>query len=254
MSMLLPIVALDFDGVICDSARETAVSAWRAGRELWPEWDAAEPPPELVARFLRVRPYLDTGYQAILMMRLLADGLPDREFAERLEEHCRTWLERLGLGRDDLVRAFGRTRDEWIRADLAGWLGCHALYAGVSEALVQARSCVELYIVTTKQERFTRALLAAHGIALPAERLLGLERGRPKEDILSEILAGAGCRPLHFVEDRAETLRRVLAEPRLAAVHLYYAAWGYGTSADLAWARSEPRVRVWSLAEFLKLE
>ena len=113
-------VALDFDGVICDSARETAVSAWRAGRELWPEWASVVPPPEYVARFVRLRPWLETGYQAIVMLRMIADGVADAEFAERLDEHCRECLARLGCDRDELVRRFGRTRDEWIRDDFVG--------------------------------------------------------------------------------------------------------------------------------------
>jgi phosphoglycolate phosphatase-like HAD superfamily hydrolase len=247
------IVALDFDGVICDSARETAVSAWRAGRGLWPEWAAEAPPPEYVARFLRLRPWLETGYQAIVMMRMIADGLPEAEFVERLEEHCRACLARLGCSRDDLVKRFGRTRDEWIGSDFAGWIASHDFYPGVIETLSRERAHLDVYVLTTKQERFARALLESRGLRLPPERLFGFDRGRAKEDILAGLVGGPERPAVHFVEDRAETLRRVLAVPTLAAVRLYYAAWGYGTVADLAWARAERRVRVWGLAEFLEL-
>ena len=62
----MAILALDFDGVLCDSARETAVSAWRAGSGLWPEdMHGAEPPENMIRQFTAVRPYLETGYQAI---------------------------------------------------------------------------------------------------------------------------------------------------------------------------------------------
>jgi FMN phosphatase YigB (HAD superfamily) len=248
------IVALDFDGVLCDSARETAFSAWRAGRELWPDWTTTEPPPEYVARFLQVRPWLETGHQAVTMMRMVADGLADVEFADHLEEHCREYQAQLGCGREDMVTCFGRARDEWIRRDLAGWLGSHDFYPGVTAAVHRARELLDVYVLTTKQERFARALLESQGVYLPEDRLYGLERGRSKEDILDELGRGEGCSEVHFVEDRAETLRRVLAVPSLSAVRLYYAAWGYGTPADLVWAQAEPRVRVWGLAEFLELD
>lgn len=252
MTTAVPVtVALDFDGVICDSARETALSAWRAGRTWWPEWAAAAPSPEQVARFLQVRPWLETGYQAVVMMRMVVDGLADVEFAEHLEEHCRESVARLGCSRDDLVQRFGRARDEWIERDVTGWLASHDFYPGVTAALRRALGRMDVYVLTTKQERFARALLESQGIDLPSDRLFGLESGRPKEDILGELVAGEGQPEVHFVEDRAETLRRVLAVPALAGVHLYYAAWGYGTAADRAWAQAERRVRVWSLAEFM---
>jgi hypothetical protein len=255
MSTLAPtILVLDFDGVICDSARETAVSAWRAGRGLWPEWTAPAPPTAYVTRFLRLRPWLETGYQAIVMMRMIADGMPDAEFAERLDEHCRLCLERLGCRRTDLVQRFGRARDQWIADDVAGWIAYHDFYPGIVAGLSRAREHLDVYVLTTKQERFARMLLEAQGVRLPADRLFGLDRGHAKEDVLAELTARRPRADLHFVEDRAETLRRVLTVPALAAVHLYYAAWGYGTPADLAWAQAEPRVRVWSLAEFLELE
>ena len=32
------LLALDFDGVLCDSARETGMTAWRAGQAIWSDW------------------------------------------------------------------------------------------------------------------------------------------------------------------------------------------------------------------------
>jgi phosphoglycolate phosphatase-like HAD superfamily hydrolase len=240
--------------VLCDSARETALSAWRAGRGFWPEWQTAEPPRTYLERFLQLRPWLETGYQAVIMLRMVADGLPDAEFAGPLAEHCRQWLSRLGVAREELVRRFGEARDTWIRDDFRGWLAVHDFYPGVVEAVRRALAHAEVFVLTTKQERFARALIESQGLFLPADRLWGLDRGRPKEADLMELAAGRGAGVVHFVEDRVETLRRVLAEPGLAGVRLYYASWGYGTAADLDWARQEPRVRVWGLDDFLDLE
>lgn len=249
-----PIIALDFDGVLCDSAAETAVSAWRAGRGFWPEWDTPEPPDAFVRRFVAVRPFLETGYQAVIMMRLVADGAGDAEFAERLDDHCRAWMQRLGVGRQDLVGAFGAARDAWMARDLDDWLARHRFYDGVVERVNRAAQVADVLVLTTKQERFANALMAAHGVRVPPERVHGLERGVSKEDDLAALLAGMPGRAVHFVEDRAETLRRVAVLPALSAIHLYYATWGYGTPADLAWAKGTPRVRVWDLDGFLRLE
>ena len=53
-STVTHVFALDFDGVLCDSAYECAVSAWRAGGELWPDWRVPEPPAECARRFVKL--------------------------------------------------------------------------------------------------------------------------------------------------------------------------------------------------------
>ena len=77
--MVRHVFALDFDGVLCDSVAETAVTGWRAGRRLWPEWQADEPPAAALEQFVALRPLLETGYQAILLMHMVCTGVPEDE-------------------------------------------------------------------------------------------------------------------------------------------------------------------------------
>ena len=67
------VYALDFDGVICDSAVETAITGWKAASQLWSEMPE-EVPQELIDRFREVRPIIETGFEAILTMRMLFLG------------------------------------------------------------------------------------------------------------------------------------------------------------------------------------
>ena len=252
----MAILVLDFDGVLCDSARETAVSAWRAAAAFWPdEIRGDEPPDDVIQRFVAVRPWLETGYQAIPMIRLVVEGVPEAEFQARFGALCAEVMERLGVSREELVRRFGAARDAWIARDEGDWLSRHRFYPGVLERLDAARQCHAVYIATTKQERFAAALLRGAGVAFPRESIHGLERGRSKEALLGELLSAPGneSRILHFVEDRFATLQRVEQVSDLAAVRLYYASWGYGTPADLERARANDRITVWQLEEFLCL-
>lgn len=50
-----------------------------------------------------------------------------------------------------LVELFGCVRDDWIAADLAGWLAPNRIYDGVTAPLKAAMDSDEVYIVTTKQ-------------------------------------------------------------------------------------------------------
>ena len=64
------IYALDFDGVICDSAVETAITGWKAAGTLWGDMPTAAPQ-AIIEQFRLIRPMIETGYEAILAMRLL---------------------------------------------------------------------------------------------------------------------------------------------------------------------------------------
>lgn len=50
-----------------------------------------------------------------------------------------------------LVELFGSTRDEWMAADMEGWLAPNRIYPGVAEAMQALMQQHEVYIVTTKQ-------------------------------------------------------------------------------------------------------
>ncbi len=67
------IYALDFDGVICDSAVETAVTGWKAAGNIWNDMPKAVPQAR-IDQFRLIRPNIETGYEAILAMRLLYMG------------------------------------------------------------------------------------------------------------------------------------------------------------------------------------
>jgi phosphoglycolate phosphatase-like HAD superfamily hydrolase len=248
------VLVLDFDGVLCDSARETAVSAWRAGREFFPEWSSPDPSAAAIEAFLAVRPVLETGFQSILLMRRIVDGVPVGQIRAEGAPAAEALMAELGLEKAALVRAFGAARDQWIQADLPDWLSRHGFFPGTLDRLREHLATgTPVFIATTKQERFVEALLAGQGLDFPPERIFGLDAKKKKEQVLRELLAGFPGSQLHFVEDRIDTLRRVQGCPELAAVRLYYADWGYGLPADLADAKTDPRLHVWSLDQFLVL-
>ena len=56
-----------------------------------------------------------------------------------------------------LVGLFGQVRDEWIEADLAGWLAPNRIYDGVAGPMKAAMGVHEVYVVTTKQVQAVRA-------------------------------------------------------------------------------------------------
>jgi phosphoglycolate phosphatase-like HAD superfamily hydrolase len=247
--------ALDFDGVICDSAGETAASAWRSGQRIWPEWRGADPPDEACKRFRRLRPVIETGHEAIILMRLIQAGVSDRAILGRFSELCTSVLVAEGLAPDELTQLFGETRDRWIARDSSGWLARHRFYPTVVAALTATLRHNPVFILTTKQRRFAMMLLRAQGLVLPEQRVLGLEEGKSKEDSLGELKQRPEFHGMqsHFVEDRLATLERAMAREALKDLRLYLAAWGYNTSAERRRAAAMARITLWKLRQFLKV-
>jgi hypothetical protein len=254
--MTMDVFALDFDGVLCDSAGEGAVTAWRAGGRIWPEWRGPEPPEDCKVRFVRLRPVVETGYQMALLMKLICDGVSDAEVLAEFVSLCDGLMRTNSLTRRQLADLFGQTRDEWIAQDGTDWLGRHRFYPGVPARLCLALRSHPVYILTTKEERFAWQLLNnTSGIMMPPERIFGFERNLSKGQMLDQVMAEPSLRGarIHFVEDRVETLFDIEKSPRLDGVCLYLADWGYNTPAQREQARRHPRVTVWTIDQFLHI-
>ncbi|HAK59340.1 MAG TPA: haloacid dehalogenase [Nitrospiraceae bacterium] len=247
------VFAIDFDGVLCDSAGEAGTTAWRAGGRLWPDWQGPEPPAAYLGRFRKLRPVIETGYQAVLLMRLIHDSMDDETIEREFSERCARIIEERGCSSDDVARLVSQARSDWIDRDVDDWLGRHSFYPGVLDAFTAKAEHDPVFILTTKEERFVRTLIDSRAIRLPGSHIFGLDTGRSKEDILDELSQRPAFREarFHFVEDRLQTLMRVASRSSLDHILLYLAGWGYTTDHDREQARAIPRITVWNAASFL---
>ncbi|KAL8062721.1 hypothetical protein ABFX02_02G166300 [Erythranthe guttata] len=258
--------ALDFDGVVCDSCGESSLSAVKAAKVRWPSlFDDVDSSLEdwIVDQMHIVRPVVETGYEILLLVRLLLEtkipSIRKSSVAEGLtvEEVLENWLtikpvimSEWDENRDALIDLFGKVRDEWLDNDLATWIGANRFYPGVADALKFASS--KLYIVTTKQGRFVEALLRElGGIDFPPERIYGLGTG-PKVKVLKQLqdMPEHQGLTLHFVEDRLATLKNVIKEPELSKWNLYLGDWGYNTPKEREEAATISRIRLLQLSDF----
>ena len=239
-----PIYALDFDGVICDSAVETAITGWKAATYVWPDMANTIPEDTHIEHFRALRPHLETGYEAIILMRLLQQG----ESAASIQTNIASFMSELGTDTALLKQLFGQTRDQWIQHARDEWIAMNPLFEGVAEKL-QNLNGQTWYIVTTKQERFVEQILQASQVDLPID-IYGLDRKMSKQSVLLELLERHGSQTIHLIEDRLPTLLGVLANDRLKAVELQLVDWGYNTEQDRANARTKG-IKVIGLSEFL---
>lgn len=247
------ILALDFDGVLCNSVYEGLRSAWRVYRDIW-GGTGDGPPAEAVAAYVRLRPVLEIGWEFPVMLRAIMEGVPEPALLTEFQTKWRSRiLEEHHLSQADLAVRFDATRDAWIQTDLAGWLGCQHLYPGVAERLnALLRSDTQLFVITTKEWRYAHLIMERNGVPFPADRVWGKERARPKPDLLRVLHGehGVDYGDIWFVEDRLKTLRAVERQANLDAVGLFLATWGYTTPIEQAEAAADPRITPLTLEQF----
>jgi phosphoglycolate phosphatase-like HAD superfamily hydrolase len=248
------ILALDFDGVICDGLIEYFEVAWRAYCQIWsPANDT--PPDDLALRFYRLRPVIETGWEMPVLIKALIDDIPEDKILQEWANITPQILSTDKLQSKEIAIKLDSLRDEWIATDLDGWLSLHKFYPGVVEKLkVTIDSAVKLYIVTTKEGRFVQQLLQREGVDLPPTAIFGKEIKRPKYETLRELITGADIQPgnLWFIEDRLKTLELVQQQTDLKDVKLFLGDWGYNTQPERKAAQDNPRIKLLSLSQFAK--
>jgi len=233
------ILALDFDGVICDGMREYFVAAWRAWRRLRPSV-APDPPRGLFDRFARARPVVETGWEMPLVIMALLAGVPEGDILERWRPDA--LLGDLGQTRDEITAALDRVRDEWIAADEGDWLDHHRFYPGAIERLRRLAGGP-----TRRRRDNEGGQVRAKALGPSGGR--SRRQGRLRQGSAA-VEARDSPRRLWFVEDRLKTLDAVKRTPALDDVGLFLAGWGYNTAADHEAARRDSRIVLLSLEKF----
>jgi len=244
------LLALDFDGVLCDGRAEYLESSWQVYCEIW---DVSRLKLDQAAsRFYQLRSVIETGWEIPLLLRSLFEGISDTEILENWSSLVQQMLDKSGLTKQEMTRLLDEKRDRWIENNEQDWLAHHEFYPGVIQRLQAAfnEPSPQVYIITTKEGRFARKLLQQHGIQFPRDYIIGKEYQQPKTETLTELLKQQENASLWFVEDRFKTLLTVAQAPYLQSVRLFLADWGYNTARSRQQAANHPQIQLLSLNRF----
>ena len=254
--MTIPnILALDFDGVLCDGMREYFEASRRSCMRIWPPEEA--PAKELLPAFRRLRPVIMTGWEMPLLLRAIVQGRPESTILHDWQGVREALLQAEPLQGDALISMLTHTLDdvrrEWIAADVDDWIERNTPYCPLDEVRRLVAEPERAVLVTTKEGEFARQILDRWGVRLAA--IQGKEAGIHKCDnlrsLITAYLAAHGRRPrLWFVEDRLETLRHVTTHRDLEDVGLFLATWGYNTPETRASVQGDGRIRPLDLEQF----
>lgn len=249
------ILALDFDGVLCDGMREYFEASRRTYMRVWPDEQA--PGEELFPAFSVLRPVIMTGWEMPVLLLALVQGYQPAAMVHNWEA-IRDALLHTGTPQGKalgttLTRTLDEVRRAWIAATADDWLARNVPYCSLDDVrrLVAEPECAVL--VTTKEGEFARQILDHWGVHVAD--IQGKEAGTHKCENLRALIAQYatthGRRPaLWFVEDRLETLQHVTTHTDLDDVGLFLATWGYNTTEARASVQDHGRIRLLGLEQF----
>ena len=255
------LLALDFDGVISDSAPESYVVAMRTWCEFVPETRLTDrsdvflssrtPTARQVAseslyqEFLERMPLGNRAEDYAVVLASLDRGVdvPDQSAYDGFKTTLDAgWLH-------DFHQRFYQLRQTLCDADVDGWHALMEPYPKLREILRAHAPEVELAIATSKDARSVRALLHAYGIEdlFSDERLLDKETGVNKVAHLEHLQArfGFDYGEMVFVDDKVNHLDHVAS----LGVECVLAGWGYNGPREHVLARERGH-RVLELDDF----
>jgi len=244
------VLALDFDGVISNSAPEAFVVAartWVALRSEALPWADSEAllgarAPSLTAvrrhaafrDFIELMPLGNRAEDYAVALGALAEGfeLADQAaydtYRARFDEE---WLR-------EYHRVFYRERADLAAADLAGWHRLMAPYADFVELLRRRVDDVALCIATAKDRGSVRRLLTSYGIGelFPEDLVLDKDTGVTKTAHLAHLQLRFGCRyeEMTFLDDKVSHLDAVAG----LGVRCGLASWGFNGEREARAARA----------------
>lgn len=232
------VIALDFDGVICDSAAECVVSAYGAyvqakGEEFDPM--KSEVPDYFREGFYRLRPLIRDGRDYVMILYLLDLGvsIADQEdFDHALETRLADLLSLFEVeDGPGLEAAFQKYRAGFRARDELAWMDRNPLYGGMLEALRQRDGDLSrVFVTTSKPSHVANGILEHNGFFLPEGHALGKDMVGKSPDknvhmrLVTEV-SGVGYEDIHFVDDQVAHLESAIG----LGVNCYLAAYGYTT-------------------------
>jgi phosphoglycolate phosphatase-like HAD superfamily hydrolase len=246
---VMHVLALDFDGVICDSSREVFVVAVDTYADL-------EPGSGLLEQLEPLREDAVAGggeYRNAPIYQRFRDLLPLGNRAEDFGVSLRAIDEGAAIGDqaayDSFYRQLGHAwldsfhsrfyecRGSLRETDPEGWLRLHLPYPGLAEALRRHRDRTRPAVATAKDSRSVQVLLEALGFGgvFDPELILDKETGVEKTHHLRALQerTGAEYSDITFVDDKVNHLRRV-AE---LGVRPVLAGWGFNSDREHELAR-----------------
>lgn len=222
------LLALDFDGVVCDSVDECLVTSYNAyGRALGRPRATLDAIPEAFRAAFRRWRYL---VRPARRYWLLTHGIEtDWTFTTQAAFDARAHEFESEMAA--FQAAFDAERHALRHERPDEWLALHGLYDAFAQGWDRVRDERRVYVVTMKDAASVRHLSEAWSLGIDPGRIWGRDVSESKPASVAEICRIEGVTPdaVAFVDDHPVHLDEMAP----MGAGCYWASWGYHAGADV---------------------
>ena len=218
------IIALDFDGVICDSIDECMLVSYNAyfNKSQNKEIDSSEIAPILQHRFKKYRYLVGPAQDFYFLWKsLFSKNISYREIEKKYYK-----LKNDEMGMElPFAKRFYSLRAKLKEDHFNQWILLNPLYKQIKNFFNDAIDIDNLFIVTAKDTDSVLDLLHANNIAINRKQIYGREISLDKVKLFNKIINETEIEPqnIFYIEDRISHSIRV----KSLNINCYLATWGY---------------------------
>lgn len=247
------ILALDFDGVICDGLPEYFHSSRLTYEIIWQK--SVNNLEKCQKIFNDLRPIIETGWEMPLIFRAMTMEKDPQILFNNWHDIVKKILKNELISKEQIAKELDKVRQNQIKNNLNKWLDLHQFYPQIVHTINQfIKQDIKTYIITTKEGFFAKKILENQQIEIDKITFWGKEQKRPKYESIRLIIdqEKVQAKDICFIEDRLEALEAVSTQSDLSQVKLFLASWGYNTEKTRASVTPESGIKLLSLTDFTK--
>lgn len=223
------VLALDFDGVILDSAEEN----YYTGLEAYKKFKGPNSVHNFsLKKFLEGRPLCKSGEEFYLVFKMM-DENPKINFKKISKKQWENWLDIYKGGAASFTKIFYQTRKKIMADNFEKWLKWQRPFRGILKEIKKAKKIFKkVLIATAKNKNSAKKILKHHGLNL---EIVGREFSTHKHEQLTHLKGkfNVDYKNIIFIDDFIENL----IVPKKLGVNVALAGWGYVRNESLKLAK-----------------
>ena len=221
-------IALDFDGVICNSQKECFETAGKLFKQNNNKFNFKLFYKQNYEILNFYRRFVINGEDYYFIIDAIFKKTEIFNQSDFLKYKMNT-LNDVKKIRND----FYKIREHSINEDCDRWLKSNPLYSEISYKINSLLSKYKIFIVTTKDFNSVYKILSYNKIKIEPDYIYSNELNKTKNECLQEIINYHKCESLAFIDDQIENLLTI----NISRVDCYLASWGYNDSVQLEKAK-----------------
>ena len=232
----MKLLALDFDGVICDGLKEICLTAYNTYLQFHPNtgllgarpltldsFDVLEGDKQIIfRRFSRLFAFGNKADSHYVILRIMDGGKNIATAADFNRFKDQLDAERLGA----YYERFYQERNRLKAGDYPGWIKLNRIYPGLEKNLITLRNHFYPVIATSKDKASVLDILKANRMdgLFQEENVLDRNCGRTKDMLIKRFIERFALKEkdIFFIDDRLQ----VIVPVKNLGVNCYLATWG----------------------------